>query len=289
MPFWKIAWRNMEQRGLASALTALSMALGVAVMIVVIVVYSVTVRQFEQNAQGYNLIVGGKGGSLQLVLSTGYHTGQPLYPIPYTYYQKFLPGGEFGEVTAVAIPQTLGDSYQAPNGTMFRVIGTTPDLFDKIEYGRKSDGTPLRYEFQAGGRNLKDASQLHGEPFHDTAFEAVIGSIVAAQSSVKVGDEIQPTHGIGGDGHKHDGFKVVGILKPTGTANDRAVFINIEGFYTLEGAHRTDIAHHDGADGEPGKAADEHHDEKAHHDEAGHDEDHDEHDLTPLPIDQREV
>jgi len=28
MPFWKIAWRNMEQRGLASALTALSMALG---------------------------------------------------------------------------------------------------------------------------------------------------------------------------------------------------------------------------------------------------------------------
>ena len=94
MPFWKIAWRNMQQRGLASALTALSMALGVAVMIVVIVVYSVTVRQFEQNAQGYNLIVGGKGGSLQLVLSTVYHIGQPLYPIPYTYYQKFLPGGE---------------------------------------------------------------------------------------------------------------------------------------------------------------------------------------------------
>ena len=46
----------MEQRGLASALTALSMALGVAVMIAVIVIYSVAVRQFEQNAQGYHLI-----------------------------------------------------------------------------------------------------------------------------------------------------------------------------------------------------------------------------------------
>ena len=56
-----------------------------------------TVRQFEQNAQGYHLIVGGKGGSLQLVLSTVYHIGQPLYPIPYTYYQKFLPGGEFAD------------------------------------------------------------------------------------------------------------------------------------------------------------------------------------------------
>ncbi len=97
MPFWKIAWRNMEQRGVASALTAFSMALGVAVMIAVIVIYSVAVRQFEQNAQGYHLIVGGKGGALQLVLSTVYHIGQPLYPIPYTYYQKFLPGGEFGK------------------------------------------------------------------------------------------------------------------------------------------------------------------------------------------------
>ena len=65
MPFWKIAWRNMEQRGLASALTALSMALGVAVMIAVIVIYGVAVRQFDQNSQGYHLIVGGKGGSLQ--------------------------------------------------------------------------------------------------------------------------------------------------------------------------------------------------------------------------------
>src|SRR4029450_12801792 len=126
MPFWKIAWRNMQQRGLASALTALSMALGVAVMIVVIVVYAVTVRQFEENAQGYHMIVGGKGGALQLVLSTVSHVGQPLYPIPYTYYQKFLPGGEFAAMTSVAIPQCLGDSYEAPNGMMFRVVWPTP-------------------------------------------------------------------------------------------------------------------------------------------------------------------
>ncbi len=133
MPFWKIAWRNMQQRGLASSLTALSMALGVAVMIAVIVIHSVAVRQFEQNAQGYHLIVGGKGGALQLVLSTVYHIGQPLYPIPYTYYQKFLPGGEFADVTELAIPMCLGDSYESPNGTLFRVVGTTPDLFDKIQ------------------------------------------------------------------------------------------------------------------------------------------------------------
>jgi putative ABC transport system permease protein len=251
-----------------------------------------------------------------------------LYPIPYTYYQKFLPGGEFGEYTAVAIPQTLGDGYQAPNGTMFRVVGTTPELFDKIEYGRKSDGTPLKYEFQPGGRNMKDASQLHGEAFHDAAFEAVVGSIVAAQSGLKVGDEIQPTHGIGAEGHKHEGFKLVGILKPTGTANDRAVFINIEGFYRLEGhalaesaedkaAEKAHAANEHGHDehehargeehGDDKHAAEEHKSEARpqtdgdHKGEAEHHDEHDEHDAhdehhhhhehatEPLPIDQREV
>src|SRR3990170_4051781 len=97
MSYWKIAWRNLEQRALTSSLTGLSMALGVATMICVIVIHSMTVRQFSPStqAQGYHLIVGGKGGALQLVLSTVYYMGQPLYPIPYSYYQKFLDGGEF--------------------------------------------------------------------------------------------------------------------------------------------------------------------------------------------------
>jgi putative ABC transport system permease protein len=272
MPFWKIAWRNIQQRGLASALTALSMALGVAVMIAVIVIHSVAVRQFEQNAQGYHLIVGGKGGALQLVLSTVYHIGQPLYPIPYTYYQKFLPGGEFADVTELAIPMCLGDSYESPSGTLFRVIGTTPDLFDKINYGTYADGTPKSYEFEPGGRNFKT----------ENFYEAVVGSVVAAQAGLKLGDEIEPTHGIGSEGHKHEGFKLVGILKPTGTANDRAVFINIEGFYLLEG-------HALSPDDEPEDEAQtvdaqEHEDE--HADEAEHNH---QHAHTPLPIAQREV
>ncbi len=50
----------------------------------------------------------------------------------------------------------------------------------------------------------------------------------------------QPTHGLSGegDGHKHDAFTIVGILKPTGTANDRALFTNMEGFYLLEKARQ---------------------------------------------------
>src|SRR3972149_1183590 len=239
MSYWKIAWRNIEQRALASSLTALSMALGVAVMISVVVIHSVTVRTYEQDAQGYHLIVGGKGGELQLVMSTVYHQGQPLYPIPYSYYRKFVDG-EFADVTAAAIPLCLGDSYQAPDGTMYRVIGTTPDMFSKIHYGNHPDGTPKSYEFQPGGRNFE------AEHF----FEAVVGSVVAARSGLQVGDEINPTHGGGREGHVPDAFQVVVILKPTGTRNDYAVFINIEGLYLLEGHALAPAGHDDEHDEE---------------------------------------
>lgn len=65
-------------------------------------------------------------------------------------------------------------------------------------------------------------------------YECVVGSVVAAARDVKVGDFINPRHGAP-DGHDHDqGFKVVGILAPTGSPNDRVVFANLEGFYLME-------------------------------------------------------
>jgi putative ABC transport system permease protein len=222
MSFWKIAWRNMQQRSLASSLTGLSMALGVALMILVIVIHDVAVDQLDTDAQGYHLIVGGKGGELQLVLSTVFHLGRPLTPIPYSYYKKFVDG-PFAQYTEAAIPYCLGDSFQAA-GQQFRVIGTTPDLFTKIAYGTSADGTPKRYTF-AAGHNFQT----------DHFFEAVLGSVVARKAGLKVGDTFQPTHGISADGDRHDQFTVVGILDSTGTANDRGLFINVEGFYLLEG------------------------------------------------------
>ena len=54
----------------------------------------------------------------------------------------------------------------------------------------------------------------------------------------KVGDTLQTTHGDpNGEGHGQK-FTIVGVLAPTGTPNDRAAFINLEGFYFMEGHAR---------------------------------------------------
>jgi putative ABC transport system permease protein len=216
----------MQARALSSTLTGFSMALGVALVISVMVIYGVVERQFNAAAQGYHLIVGAKGGKLQLVLNTVYHLSQPIENIPYSYYKEFTEG-RFASSTKLAVPYCLGDSYLA-DGQTFRVVGTTPDMFDKLEYGRTDDGQPLKYEFQEGGRNFKA----------DAFFEAVLGSVVANASGLKVGDQFLPAHGIVEEGDEakiHRGFQIVGILEPTGTPNDRALFVNMEGFYLLDG------------------------------------------------------
>lgn len=217
MNFLSIAWRNMCERPLASFLTGLSMALGVAAVIMVLVIHRVAVEQFEQDAQGYHFIVGGTGGRTELVMSTVYHLGKPLYPISYAYYRKFVDG-EYAKYTDAAVPYCLGDTFVVGD-YKYRAIGTTPDLFEKLKY----DGvTP--YEFSEG-RNFK----------RENFREAVIGSVIARQGKIKVGDMVNPTHGLGGnpeDEHE-ESFEVVGILKPTGTANDRAVYVNMEGFYLM--------------------------------------------------------
>ena len=121
------------------------------------------------------------------------------------------------------MPYCLGDSFQGGD-QQFRVVATTPDLFDKLPYGANADGTDKLYSFREG-RNFKA----------DHFFEAVIGSTVARKTGLKVGDKFQPTHGMSAEGNKHTEFTIVGILNHTGTANDRAVFANIEGFYLLDG------------------------------------------------------
>jgi len=257
MSLWKIALRSIQQRALASTLTGLSMALGVALVVAVLVLYGAISRSFVQGAEGFDMIVGAKGSRLQLVLNTVFHLSSPVENIPWSYYEEFQPGGKFGKQVQVAVPLCLGDNYHD-----FRVVGTTPKLFE-VEYA------PARKYAFAAGRNFE----------HEHYFEAVIGSVAAHSTGLRVGSEFAPSHGVEGDaGHKHDPFQVVGVLAPTGTPNDRAVFVNMEGFYLLEGHAKAEEAGSKTAavKGAPADGKDHDHEHAHEHRE-------------PLPKSQREV
>ena len=90
MSLWKIAWRSIQQRGLASVLTALSMALGVMLVVLVLAIHGVVAESFGTWNLGYNMIVGSKGGSLQLTLNSVYYLSKPVQNISYDYYLEFV-------------------------------------------------------------------------------------------------------------------------------------------------------------------------------------------------------
>ena len=103
MPLWKIAWRSIQRRSLASALTTLSMALGVMLVVSVLLVVGVVDSSFERNSSlGYNTIIGAKGGKLQLVLNTVFYLSQPVENLPFEFYQEFLPAAQRGSRNAEA-------------------------------------------------------------------------------------------------------------------------------------------------------------------------------------------
>jgi len=274
MSLFGIAWRSIRQRLLASCLTALSMGLGVMLVVAVLSIHGVVSESFRSNASlGYNMIVGAKGGKLQLTLNTVYYLSQPVENIPYEYYLEFLtaeqrqreeadPGnidlkrdGRFGRSVALAIPVCLGDYVEE-----FRLVGTTPALLDELRFGPDMD---RKFEF-AAGRNFQHKSDEHGY------FEAVLGAVAARELGLKLGAEIHPAHG-DPEGHVHaQGFTVVGILKRSGTPHDRAVFVNMEGFY-LMADHAKPVdehAEHETHDGHA--AAEEHPGEAGHEDEHQH-------------------
>ncbi len=203
-----IAWKSVRERGLASSLTALSVALGVMLMVTVLVIYGILQSTFSQRSINYDLIVGAKGDPLQLVLSTVYHISPPIENLPYRYYLDLKKDVRVN----VAIPVAMGDTTEEGG---FAIVGTVPEFFD-IDYAPKRPFLVKGFGFRR-------------------PFDAYIGSRVALENGWKLGTKLKLVHG-GAEAHVHnEEFEVVGLLAPTGTPHDKTVYVNLEGFYQIQG------------------------------------------------------
>ena len=244
MSLWRIAWRSIQQRGLASLLTTFSMALGVMLVVAVLSIYGVVSESFRSNASlGYNLIVGAKGGKLPTHAQHGLlsqpagreHSVRLFSGVPARRERDAATGrslrssaataGKSWDATAFTAVRRAGHSgVPGRLPRRFRVIGTTPDFFDELTFGPSDD---RRFAF-AAGRNFvyRDAEQAF--------LKRCSSARSRRESGLHVGDRFDSTHG-DPEGHGHGRqFTVVGILQPFGTPNDRAAFVNVEGFYLME-------------------------------------------------------
>jgi putative ABC transport system permease protein len=212
-----LATKSLRNRLLTTSLTVASIAFSVALLVGVENVRTGMRESFAGTVRGVDLIVGARGGTIQLLLYSVFGIGSPTQNVSMATYERLR------EHPAVAwtIPYALGDSHRG-----FRVIGTNEDFFEYYRF--REDGQVTFTE----GRMPRDL------------YDVAIGSEVAERLAYRVGDLIEVTHGLstaagGIVNHDEQPFKVVGIMARTFTPIDRALYVTLEGVEAMHAGFET--------------------------------------------------
>lgn len=226
MILFKLAYKSLLNRRASVLLTLLTIAISVMLLLSIERVRVDAKSSFSNTISGTDLIVGARTGDIQLLLSSVFRIGHTNNGVSWQSYQYITKQ----RGVKWSIPISLGDSHKGQ-----AVLGTTLDYFKHYRFAKKQ---PLAFE--------------QGQAF-SSINEVVIGSEVASKLAYKIGDEIVISHGMGNTSfHHHDDnpFKVVGILKPTGTPVDKTLHVPLAAIELIHGG-----GHHD---------HDDHHDHSSH-------------------------
>ncbi|PAV25525.1 putative ABC transport system permease protein [Tamilnaduibacter salinus] len=200
----RLALASLWHRRGTLSLVVLTLTLSVSLLLGVQYLRTEVKQSFVSTISGTDLIVGARSSPLNLLLYSVFHVGNATNNVRWSTYQAIRQN----DAVDWMVPMSLGDSHKG-----HRVVGTTTGFFEHFEYGQ--------------------AQQLTispGRPFSDV-FDVVIGADVAREHDYQLGDEIILSHGTGSTSfveHDDKPFTVVGVLDPTGTPVDNALYVSLE-------------------------------------------------------------
>ena len=202
-------YHSLKSRWLNSSLSIFLTAFGLAIAIIINQFSYHFDNRLKNDGKNIDIVIGAKGSPLQLVLSTVYHIDIPTGNISYNKAKKYLNSPQI----EYSIPLALGDNW---NG--YRIVGTNYDYIKHYK-GELIDGREWNKNF-----------------------EIVAGSSV----KIEINDEIKGAHGLIDTGlvHSDEKYKVVGVLKPTGTVIDRLLFTSLNSVLEIHNLHQLDEKDH---------------------------------------------
>ncbi len=210
----KMIFKSLKQHFFSSLLAILSISVSIAMLVSVISLREQTQLNFIRIGHGIDGVLGPKGSPLQIALNAIYHIEEMPGKISWEYYTKV----KNDPIVEAAIPFCSGHSYAG-----FRVNAVEDEFFNGFEY---QPGKKFNFDESKGGS---------GRAFKQRD-EAVAGYSAAKALNFKIGSTFNPVCGINsGDPVHNDNIKITGIMSPTGTPHDRAIYIPLKTFYTLDG------------------------------------------------------
>ena len=209
MNLLKISTNNLKDKPLTTSLSILLMALGIAIISLLLLAGKQIEEKFTRNVAGIDMVVGAKGSPLQLILASIYQIDSPTGNISMEEANRLTRS----PLVKSTIPLSMGDSYQG-----YRIVGSNEKYLAHFQA-----------EFETG--------QVFSK-----AMEMVVGSKVAKNLGLKVGDAFASQHGFDGEGEAHEEkkFKVVGILKTTNSVLDALLITPLESVWAVHDEHHED-------------------------------------------------
>ena len=230
---FKFALKSLKSKKTISILYVIALSISMTISMLSINISSQIQEGFFRVDQKYDVVVGNKGSSTQLLMSSIFFSEDPLGTLPYSVVDDIKDIDE----TMKVVPIALGDNYRGS-----KIVGTEPNLLEG-------------YEFSKG--------QVFGEDF-----EVVVGSNVAKAYNLDIGSQIISSHGAGdaisGHDHSNSPYKVVGILKSTNTSYDNVVFADICNIWSAHSTHEEESHNEDLHSDNESHNHDEHSHEKDH-------------------------
>jgi putative ABC transport system permease protein len=207
---FSLAMASLWHRRNVLALVTLTLMLSITLLLGIQYLRTEVKQSFTSTISDTDLIVGARSGQLNLLMYTVFHIGNATNNIRWRTYQDLKDDSRIGWM----VPISLGDSYRG-----HRVVGTSEQFPEFFRYGQGQ------------------APELSTGAWFSDIFEVVLGSEVARTHRHATGDRITLSHGGGRTSFSnHDDlpFTVSGVLAPTGTPVDQAVYVSLEG---LEAIH----------------------------------------------------
>lgn len=216
----QLAIKNIVKKPLNLLMSTVFFGLGVGLISFLLLFNAQLKEKFDKNLANIDLVVGAKGSPLQMILCNMYHIDNPTGNISIKEALPLLREGH--PLIKKAVPLSLGDNYKS-----YRIVGTNHDFVE-----------------------LYDAQTQEGKLWQKD-LEVTIGSTVAEETGLKLGDTFESSHGFVMDDHVHDdhSFLVVGILKGTGSVLDQLIMTNTASIWKVHQHAEEEEHDHDDHDG----------------------------------------
>jgi putative ABC transport system permease protein len=212
---WSIVSKSMSGRRFSTGVTVASVAVAVALMTMLLSMKNSGRTAFERGTGNAQMLISRESGALTSVLNSMFYADAPGADIPWADFERLRESYPF----AWAIPTAFGDSYRG-----LPVMATTTEFFTLFQ--------------PAPG----EAFVVREGRLFERAFEVVLGADAARVSGLRVGSVINVSHGapraVGTHVHGEFDYTIVGILGPTGSPHDRALFTDLDSSWVLHAHDR---------------------------------------------------